>query len=416
MSAILLVLAGALAQAAPTWRENHEQAFIEAKAARKPVLIEFQAPWCYSCYYMEHNVLSGSAFARASERLVLLKADVDQEQGRVLKEKYGVAMLPGFVVLGPDGAVLGRMAGEQAEADFLERLQAFVQGADGGPDEQAVRTLQQRLAAGETDRAARELAKMPPASLRRLRLRRDWRILEARLALKRGQPSVAQALKTLLELEDSCDLAYDIDDAQSAVAAAPLVRRKSLLKMEQAALESLSRRRLFQPAPGRCADFRSGIVALAAVYEKLGERPVRAALLQRTLAFLDGMGLKTGMDRNHDDDKRYFLELAGDAGAMRGFYAELVAAYPADYVYAYRYSRYLLQKGDAAAALRWAESADKLAYGANRLDVTLIRAKALSALGRSSEAVMLLKRDIKSGHVFSDKTHALAELLRRLSS
>jgi len=247
-------------------------------------------------------------------------------------------------------------------------------------------------------------------------LRRDWRILEARLVLKRGKPAAAQALKTLLDLEDSCELAYDVDEAQQAVSALPPPRRNDLLKTEQAALESLARRRLFQPAPGRCADFRSGVTALAAVYAELGEKTARAELLQRTLAFLDGMGRKTGMDRNHDDDKRYFLELAGDAGAVRGFYAELVAAYPADYVYAYRYSRYLLQKGDAAAALHWAESADKLAYGANRLDVTLIRAKALSVLGRSGEAVMLLKRDIKSGHVFLDKTHALAELLRRLSS
>ncbi|MDD5657956.1 MAG: hypothetical protein PHF00_11965, partial [Elusimicrobia bacterium] len=98
----------------------------------------------------------------------------------------------------------------------------------------------------------------------------------------------------------------------------------------------------------------------------------------------------------------------------RSFYAELAAAYPADYVYPYRYARYLFERGEAAGALEWAEKADRLSYGANRLAVTKVRAQALAALGRGEEAAQLARRDIKAGQAFGDEARALEALLPTL--
>ena len=400
--------------AAPVWLESLSQAQAQAKASGKPLLIEFHAPWCYSCYYMAGNVLSKPAFSAAAQGLVLLKADVDQEDGRALKAQYGVTALPSFVLVGPAGEVLGRIAGEQTEADFLARLKALLKGAGGGPDDRAVAELQQRLVSGETAQAAAAVARLGPERLKSLRGRKDWRVLEARLGLERGGQKAEGDLKTLLELDDSCELPYTLMDADKLLAGLPEARRRELLTAERKALEDLSTRGLFIKGERRCADFRSGVAVLAEVYERLGETGRRQDLIRRALAFLDGMGLKVGAARNHDDDRRFFLELARDDAGLKSFYAQLVATYPSDYVYSYRYARYLMEAGDPGGALTWAEKADKLCYGANRLAVTKVRARALLALGRKAEAAALLQRDIKAGKAFPDEAGKLAELLATL--
>jgi len=414
---LALLSIAASAQAEPAWLEDHAQAQAAAKAAGRPLLIKFQAPWCYSCYYMTANVLSKEAFAAAARDLVLLKADVDTEAGGTLKGKYAVTALPSFVLVSPKGEVLGRIAGEQTEADFLARLGSFLKGAVPDQLAAAAARLEQRLAAAEFEKAAADVAKLPAERLKSLRARPDWRVLEARLGLARGQgQKAAGSLRTLLDLEPGCELAYDVMHGEKALGSLSAPEQKAILEAERAALEKLSEKRLFVPAPQRCADLRSGVEVLAEVYDQLGQKDRRLALLKRALVFLDGMGLQTGADRNHDDDRRFFLEAAGDDAALGAFYGELVAAYPADYVYPYRYAKYLLGKGDAAGALTRAEAADKLAYGANRLSVTKVRAKALLALGREDEAAALLKRDIKAGKAFADAARQLQELLAGLEA
>jgi thiol-disulfide isomerase/thioredoxin len=411
-AALLLTVS---AQAAPVWLERHAQAAATAQVSGQPMLIEFQAPWCYSCYYMAANVLSRDGFTAVARGLVLLKEDVDTEEGGELKAKYSVTALPSFVLVGPNGEVLGRIAGEQTEMDFLTRLRGFLKGAAADPRDQPATRLEQRLLAGETAEAARDISKLPAERLQSLRGRRDWRVLEARLSLARDQGENAVAgFKTLLELDDSCDLAYDVMHGEKAVGSLPSAEQKALLESEQSALEKLSERRLLVASPQRCADFRSGVEALADVYEKLGQKERRAQLIKRALTFLADMGLKIGTDRNHDDDRRFFLELADNLETLRSFYGELIVAYPSDFVYPYRYARYLLEKQDAGGALRWAEAADKLAYGANRLSVTKVRAKALILLGRKVEAAALLRRDIKAGSAFPAAARQLRELLTGL--
>jgi len=412
-----VILLAAPARTAPVWLESRAQAESAAQGSGQPMLIEFQAPWCYSCYYMAANVLSKGGFEAAARGLVLLKEDVDKEEGGELKAKYAVTALPSFILVGAKGEVLGRIAGEQTEADFLARLQGFLKGAAVDPLDQAAARLEQRLVAGETAQAARDISILPAGRLESLRGRRDWRVLEARLGLARDQGGKAAAeLKTLLELDDSCELAYDVTHGEKIAGALPSPEREALLEAERSALEKLSERRLFVDSPLRCADFRSGVETLADVYGKLGQQDRRAQFIARASKFLADMGLKTGADRNHEDDRRFFLELADDAAALRAFYNELVAAYPSDYVYPYRYARYLLAKQDAAGALNWAESADKLAYGANRLTVTKVRAGALLALGRKDDAAALLKRDIKAGKSFPQGVRSLQELLDGLGA
>ena len=91
-------------------------------------------------------------------------------------------------------------------------------------------------------------------------------------------------------------------------------------------------------------------------------------------------------DRNLADNLRVYLTRAKRDAELDALYPKLVAAWPDDYVYPYRFGRSLLERKHAAEALPWLEKAAEKAYGENRLGVALYRVKALKALGRGDDA------------------------------
>lgn len=370
----LAVSAGAV----PAWVEKPSQARAEAKKAGKPLLIDFHAPWCYSCYYMEERVLGRPAFEKAARGLVLLKADVDRAEGRALKEARRVSFLPTYIVESPAGKELGRIVGEQSEADFLARLESLLKGGARSERADAFESLRATLSSPDRGEALRALRKM-------------------------------------IELGGACDFPGDLSSAEGLVDRLPERERRDLLESERKALESLLEKRYLVEPSKRCADFRTGVATLAGVYEKLGFPDERARLLSKAVARLKDDGLITGDDRNQDDNLRYFLELAGDEAGLKAHFEALLAAYPADYVYPYRYARYLADKGRFAEAEPWSAKAWGLSYGANRLAVAKVRAKVLAGLGRKDEAKALLKRELKAGKkAFPKEAAQLQEALSAL--
>ena len=184
MKALILLAALAAGAAEPRWRQSLDEASAAARASGGSLLIDFQAPWCYSCYYMERHVLSGEAFASAARGLALLKLDVDREDGRALKKKYRVSFLPTYVLADREGRELGRIVGEQTEADFVKKLRALMGPADSGTG-RALAALRGALAAGDLAAASRAAAP-GKKDIAALADSKEWRVLSARLALRRG--------------------------------------------------------------------------------------------------------------------------------------------------------------------------------------------------------------------------------------
>ena len=419
--AFIGLMAGAGAcLAAPQWSTSLENALESAKGDGRPVLLDFQAPWCYSCYFMEGHVLNRQSFAEAARNLILLRVDVDEEEGRALKEKYRVTFLPTYIVVNAAGKALGRIVGEQAEPDFISKLKDITASGAGSPEDAEVASLRAKLSAADYDDAAGELAALEPALAKRLSARKDWKILSARLSLMKAAngkgkdvgPALA-SLKELLELEDSCDLAYDVLFGEKLLESIPAERRRMWLEIERKPLESLVNGRALK---GGCADFRSPVEALGGVYQGLALEPDALGLYARAVAYLEGLGVKVGEDRNRDDNLRFFLELEKADDKLRTFYDRLVEAYGLDYVYPYRYAKYLEQQGKPGEALPWIEKADRLCYGANRFTVTKTRAKILAALGRKTEARAILDRDVRVGEKpFPKEAAELRGILEELS-
>jgi len=171
---LLLLAACGLAHAAdPTKAETVDAALAAAQREHRPVFLDFQAQWCYSCYFMATHVLTGPQWQTLEKRMRVLEVDADSPDGAAWMKKLGVKALPSFVVLKPDGSELGRIVAEQPAAKFYPALERILGGGDALESLQA-KAQQGSLAAiadvlagfharSEYDAALAWYAKLPPA-------------------------------------------------------------------------------------------------------------------------------------------------------------------------------------------------------------------------------------------------------------
>lgn len=432
----LTVPGGALAappRAADGWLTDWESARKAAQASSRPVLVDFQAVWCYSCYYMEQKVLSRELFKSVARDLVLLKLDVDSPEGREWKGKLRVRALPSYLVLDSSGTELGRIAGERTETEFVMDLRRII-GEPEDKDIQKLRVLSQAQD-WEAAAAARDALRSSGRGLDR-----DFQLWSARIDFNRALEFekflvAAQSAEALLDLEEGCALAYDaliLEEATSGGETADAL--VALRAKARERLEAMVERRVFGPVVERCADLRSPLEALANLYgegapspgrpSETGEGPrpsepggssaapdkemrsgggagdaeKRSALLVRAIALLSAESQKAGVgkDRNLDDNLRYFLEAAGKSAELDKLYPRLIKAYPADYVYSYRYAKNLFGRKEFARALPHAQAGLRLSYGANRLQAAALKGRVLAGLKRKAEARAFLEAELNA--------------------
>ena len=77
LAAALLTLV-APAYAAHEGPASLDAALAQGKREHKPVLVDFQAVWCYSCYYMASHVLNGKEWNDLGKKIVFYEADADK--------------------------------------------------------------------------------------------------------------------------------------------------------------------------------------------------------------------------------------------------------------------------------------------------------------------------------------------------
>src|SRR3954469_12382890 len=131
MKPLLAAIAFALASPAfrpPQARASLDAALAQGKREHKPVLVDFQAVWCYSCYYMASHVLNGKEWDDLSKKIVFYEADADKPADKAWMNKLDVHFLPTYVAIGPDGEELGRILAEQPREKFYPQVGALLSG------------------------------------------------------------------------------------------------------------------------------------------------------------------------------------------------------------------------------------------------------------------------------------------------
>lgn len=410
----LLGMAGAArAQEAPPMVVAPEvaKALAVASKRRLPVLVEFRAPWCYSCYYMARHVHTGIEWQELEKRAVVVEVDADSPEGAEQMKAWGIKPLPSYVVLDPQGQELGRILGEQKRAAFYARMETFL--APGARLDQLRKTA---AAGGKKGRDAAETALMAfhsrgaaedglrwfydlPGRVRRgyepdaglqYRLAR-LQLMEAAQML---ESPTCTAIAPKVFAQAGCELPSELKVYEACLGeAAP----DSLMREQRAPLEQLVEKRVFGDAGSRCADERSAVLTLADLYRKVEDSEARTKLLDLAIENLRGrLADDLGRDRSAADNLRVYIEQAQRWSDYDKLMPRLIATWPHDYVYPYRFGKSLLERERVSEALPYLERAAAHAYGENRLRVAELRVKALKRLGRQDDARAVAAEALKA--------------------
>jgi thioredoxin-related protein len=136
-AAILFVLlANGMCIYAQQWKSNLNDAFREASASGKNVLLFFSVPeHCYSCDKLDTNVLRSDEFLDyAKSNYVLVKQDFqsgnleNMEENLLIVEKYNKdGFFPLVVIISKNAKILGQIGAynDETPAQYVARLQSI---------------------------------------------------------------------------------------------------------------------------------------------------------------------------------------------------------------------------------------------------------------------------------------------------
>jgi len=430
---LLLASLGASAQDAATSADPVEAAMAQARARRVPLLVDFQAPWCYSCYYMAKNVLNGPEWERVHRTTVTLELDADSPEGTRWAQAWRVKAMPTYLVFSAEGQELGRILGEQTRADFygwlanatarsntLDALKAKVaQGGDAAVPA-AREVLRTHHARYDGAGGLQWFMALPPkarASVARDREAGLWigRLEVQRAMAEKDDAACVQAGAAVLAGNLGCERPYELDKVLACSASLPDDRRRELLRPQVELMQLLVDKRVLADSM-RCADERSIVLASADLHAALGDKAAEALVLDRAIADVKSrIGDDLKKDRSLSDNLRVYLERAGKVEDLDALFPKLMAAYPDDYVYAYRHAKSLASRGLHEQALPFYEQAAARAYGVNRLRNAELRARSLQAIGRTVSARQVLGEALQAnGPWFPDDAAKLKVLMDEL--
>ena len=378
-----------------------DDALALAKKTHTPVLLDFGAPWCYSCYFMATHVLNGAEWKALEARTIVAEVDADSPDGAAWMKKLVVKALPAYVVLNENGEELGRILAEQPREKFYPAVDKILAGShtldqlkksasEGSAD--AIATVLGSYEARKEGQPGLDWYASLPANVRAASAKNAsialWldRLELARAMKAADHAAAVAAAKRALAGDIGCDRPYVVDDLLEASEKMPAEERKAMLAAQKPALDALLSKNVFIATP-TCVDQRSSVITTADVDAALGEAKAESAVLDHAIVYVQKhIAGDLGNDRNAADNLRVYYVRAKRTDELDALYPQLIAAYPDDYVYPYRWGRSLFERGKPAEALPLLEKAAEKAYGENRLAVAMFRVKALKALHRQNDA------------------------------
>jgi hypothetical protein len=330
-------------------------------------------------------------------------------------QAWNVKALPAYVVLGEDGHELGRILGEQTRDEFYGRLYTLMglqsslqvlQSQVNAATPQAVAAAREFLrsshARGEAKEALTWIGGLPAPVLTAVARDKESALWIARLeALRAAQahdnPACLKAEGAVLAGSAiGCERPYELSRYLACASDLAPEPRRALLREQAVLMQNLMDKQVLGET-AHCADERSVVLGTAGLYEEIGDAPgqlltfVRAATNARERLKDDPR-----TDRNLADNLRVYLERAGKTDELGALLGQLVVSYPDDYVYAYRYAKFLAAKGQHDLALPMFERAAAKSYGVNKLKVTQGQAETLIALNRTADARKLIDATLQA--------------------
>ncbi len=133
---VVVFLFTSLCAFSQNWKNNIEEAKIEAKASNKNILLVFSgSDWCAPCIKLDRTIFQTDVFkAEAQQKWILVKADFPKKKGNLLSpeltesnkklaEKYNKeGYFPLVVLLDPTGKTIGMLGFKNVTAEAYVQL------------------------------------------------------------------------------------------------------------------------------------------------------------------------------------------------------------------------------------------------------------------------------------------------------
>ena len=111
------------------------KAVAQARADKRPVVIDFSASWCIPCREMLHTTFRDPAVIQAASHFVRLRADLTEtdERSRRLTDMFDIRGVPTTVFIDKRGRILKREVGYVGARQFLSDLREIEEVDDDSP-------------------------------------------------------------------------------------------------------------------------------------------------------------------------------------------------------------------------------------------------------------------------------------------
>ncbi len=355
-------------------------AFSRAKAGDKRVLLDFSALWCPPCQLLAAEVLHDPADAELLAPFEVVLIDADTRASFAWKDRYSIQGYPTVIVADADGEVITRMLGYDGEPAFLAWLESaavaptavsdLLVALDDLPDSELASAARRLLDEGFETEAMTLIARIPDP--------RERTLLQFRV-----HPT-HELLPTLARdhIDQIMDWIWTVVYELFAEEEVPEASREIVLVAASKGLR--------QVAPEQAAELAYVLGDLTPVDQHPEHLFALGAAIYR--ATFTGNPV---LDRGRYTFLATLLERTGDREAAIAVMDEAIVAFPAEFTYHFERSELLADGGRPEEALISARQAGDHAYGDTRLRAGKQAAELLVSLGRSEEAIALLKKTLE---------------------
>jgi len=123
--ALALVLLGGNHPQSIRWEHRFDEAVKKARAAKKPIMIDFWADWCAWCHRLDQTTYVDPVVVKLSEEFIAVKVDTEGgKKNQDIALRYNVATLPTISFITPGGRQILTLKGFQGPGQFPRTMEA----------------------------------------------------------------------------------------------------------------------------------------------------------------------------------------------------------------------------------------------------------------------------------------------------